>query len=203
VVLGAHLDSSLDGPGLNDDGSGVAAILAVAQVFHEALPGTTLRFAFWAAEETGLHGSTGYVDALSQVERARIVGYLNADMLGSPNGFAGVYDEPAAPEGSALIRDSLAAALDAAGVAWESVDTGLGADHAPFAAAGIPTGGVFAGASEPLTATQAERSDGRAGFPADACYHLACDDRANVNEALLLELTKTLAWAAADLSTSR
>jgi hypothetical protein len=197
VMLGAHLDSSLDGPGLNDDGSGVAAILAIARAFSDATPATTLRFAFWAAEETGLHGSTNYVDTLSQIERTRIVGYLNADMLGSPNGFAGVYDEPAAPQGSALIRDSLAAALDAAGVAWEPVDTGLGADHAPFAAAGIPTGGVFAGASELLTTAQAERSGSRAGVPADACYHLACDDRANVNEVLLLELARALAWATA------
>ncbi len=83
------------------------------------------------------------------------------------------------------------------------MDTGLGADHAPFAAAGIPTGGVFAGASEQLTAAQAQRSGGRAGVPADACYHLACDDRANPNEALLLELARALAWAAADLATSR
>lgn len=203
VMLGAHLDSSLDGPGLNDDGSGVAAMLAIAQAFSEATPATTLRFAFWAAEETGLHGSTSYVDALSQVERARIVGYLNADMLASPNGFAGVYDEPTAPPGSARIRDSLAAALDGSGVAWEPVDTGLGADHAPFAAAGIPTGGVFAGASEPLTAAQAEGSGSRVGLPADACYHLACDDRGNVNEARLLELTRALVWAAADLSTMR
>ncbi len=101
VMLGAHLDSSLDGPGLNDDGSGVAALLAIARAFSEATPSATLRFAFWAAEETGLHGSSSYVHALSEVERARIVGYLNADMLASPNGFAGVYDEPAAPPGSA------------------------------------------------------------------------------------------------------
>ena len=200
VMLGAHLDSSLDGPGLNDNGTGVAALLAIARALAGTTPAATIRLAFWAAEETGLHGSSRYVEGLSPEERARIVAYLNADMIGSPNGFAGVYDEPSAAPGSAAIRDRLGAALEAAGVEWHPVDLGPGADHAPFAAAGIPTGGVFAGASEPLTAEQAEASGGQAGRPADACYHLACDGRENVNEPLMLALARALATVTAELA---
>jgi hypothetical protein len=200
VMLGAHLDSSLDGPGLNDDGTGVAGLLAIARAFAGTTPGATIRLAFWAAEETGLHGSSRYVEGLSPDELARIGAYLNADMTGSPNGFAGVYDEPTAAAGSAAIRDRLGAALEAAGVQWHPVDLGLGADHAAFAAAGIPTGGVFAGASEPVTPEQATGSGGQAGRPADSCYHLACDGRANVNEPLLLALTRALAEVTAELA---
>ena len=65
-----------------------------------AVPITSIRLAFWAAEETGIHGSTHYVTGLSDQERARIVAYLNADMLASPNGYAGVYDGVGMPSGS-------------------------------------------------------------------------------------------------------
>jgi hypothetical protein len=202
VMVGAHLDSSLDGPGLNDDGSGVAAVLAIARALADTSPGVTIRVAFWAAEETGLHGSTHYVQALPAAERDRIVAYLNVDMIASPNGIAEVYDEAGAAPGSTAIRDRIVAALDAAGIQWEPGDLGGAADHAPFAAAGVPTGGVFTGASEPLTPQQAERSGRRAGVPADACYHLACDDRSNVDEGLLLAITRALARTTAELAAS-
>lgn len=60
---GAHLDSVGVGPGINDNGSGSA----------------------WGAEERGLIGSTHYVDTLAATERSKIRGYLNFDMMGSPN----------------------------------------------------------------------------------------------------------------------
>lgn len=193
VMVGAHLDSSMLGPGINDDGSGVATVLELARATAGTRPAATIRFAFWAAEEPGLKGSARYVRGLDATERDRIVAYVNADMLGSSNGIRGVYDEPAAVPGSKAIRDLFAADLDAAGLAWEAVDTGGGSDHRPFDTAGIPTGGLFSGSAGMVTAEQAGRYGTVAGQPPDPCYHLACDDLANVEQARLLELAGSLA----------
>lgn len=200
VMIGAHLDSAMIGPGINDDGSGVAALLELARAVAGTRPAATIRFAFWAAEEPGLKGSAHYVEALSAAQRSRIVAYLNADMLASPNGIRGVYDDTDAAPGSTAIRDLFAADLDAAGLAWEAVDTGGSSDHRPFALAGIPTGGLYAGAAGLVTAEQAERYGTEAGLPPDPCYHLACDGLATIDRTLLEELARSLARVAIGLA---
>ncbi len=92
VMAGAHLDSVPAGPGINDNGSGSAALLELAEQLAKLKPENTLRFAWWGAEESGLIGSTAYVNGLSQAERDRIALYLNFDMVGSPNYIFMVYD---------------------------------------------------------------------------------------------------------------
>ena len=92
VMAGAHLDSVIEGPGINDDGSGTAALLETALMMANSHPENTLRFAFWAGEEHGLLGSADYVEGLSQEELDRIALYLNYDMIGSPNYILMVYD---------------------------------------------------------------------------------------------------------------
>jgi Zn-dependent M28 family amino/carboxypeptidase len=196
VMLGAHLDSVVDGPGINDNGSGVAALLELADALGGRVPGATIRLAFWAGEELGLRGSSQYLRDRSQDERDRIVAYLNADMLASPNGIAGVYDEPRAAQGSAAIRDLLMSAVERHGGAPEPVDVGGGSDHQPFIQAGIPTGGVFSGANEVISAAQAQASGAREGQPADPCYHQPCDD----GSALDITLARRLAAALADVA---
>jgi Zn-dependent M28 family amino/carboxypeptidase len=193
VMLGAHLDSVIDGPGINDDGSGVAALLEIARALAGTRPRATIRLALWSGEEVGLHGSYRYVLGLPEDELDAIVAYLNADMLASPNGFAGVYDEPGAPAGSNAVRALIEAAVERAGGTSVGVDLGGGSDHRAFNEAGIPTGGVFAGASEPLSAEQAATTGASAGRPADPCYHQSCDDVENANVALLRLLTAALA----------
>jgi Zn-dependent M28 family amino/carboxypeptidase len=51
VMAGAHLDSVRAGPGINDNGSGSAALLETAQLLAKLRPQNTLRFAWWGAEE--------------------------------------------------------------------------------------------------------------------------------------------------------
>ncbi len=96
VMLGAHLDGVEEGPGINDNGTGSAAILEVAvQLAKSHSPHhNTVRFAWWGAEELGLIGSTAYVEELAtqEGELDRIATYLNYDMVGSPNYIIGVYD---------------------------------------------------------------------------------------------------------------
>jgi Zn-dependent M28 family amino/carboxypeptidase len=193
VMLGGHLDSVLDGPGINDNGSGVATLLAIAAALASGeRPRVTVRFAFWTAEEFGDLGSRSYVDGLDGSELARIDAYLNLDMVGSPNAARYVYDDALAAPGSGQLRDALIDALARMGQPGTTEDLSGQSDHYAFAVAGIPTGGVFSGLA-PLTEDEARTFGGTAGVPADACYHLACDVRDNVN----LQSAMTLGQAVA------
>ncbi len=181
VMLGGHLDSVLDGPGINDNGSGVATLLAIAaSLSRQPQPAATVRFGFWTGEELGDLGSAAYVAGLPEGDFARFGAYLNLDMVSSPNAARFVYANAGAPAGSGAITDDLLAALDALGAPGQALDIGPASDHYAFQQAGIAIGGVFSGLG-PLTPDQAALFGGRAGVPADACYHLACDTRANVD----------------------
>lgn len=207
VVVGAHLDSSMDGPGIDDDGSGIAAVLALAEGLAGSTPATTVRFAFWAGEESALAGSTAYVQAHARRSDERIVAYINVDMIASPNGYPMVYTDPSETNepntklGFGMIHDLFAADLDAAKVPWTRVERSGGSDDAPFAHAGVPTGGLYTGANEIVTTQAAARYGRTADRPADPCYHLACDGRSNVDEALLLALARSIARVTATIAT--
>jgi hypothetical protein len=51
IVLGAHYDSSRDGPGANDNGSGSAALLELARLLRDRAPARTLRLVWLVSEE--------------------------------------------------------------------------------------------------------------------------------------------------------
>jgi len=195
LMLGAHLDSVLDGPGLNDNGSGVVALLEVARAIVETgVPeGWTVRIGLWGGEEFGDIGSRAYVETSGD----DVAAYLNLDMAGSPNGATLVYNEAGAPSGSEEITRAFEAWLDARGEPHAPVDIGGSSDHFAFGQAGTPTGGLFAGASETGSAARPAAS-GSTGGPADVCYHLACDDLDNVDVArvaLFAEATLGVAYA--------
>ena len=66
-MLGAHLDSVAEGPGINDNGSGSAMILEIAeQLAKVKKPANKVRFAWWGAEELDLLGSEHYVADLAE-----------------------------------------------------------------------------------------------------------------------------------------
>jgi len=181
VMLGGHLDSVLAGPGINDNGSGVATLLALAAALKEQpTPTTNIRFAFWAAEELGDVGSRQYVAALPQEDIANMRAYLNLDMVASPNAGLFVYDDLNNSSQSSAISQQLIDALAARGYSSLRTDTGGASDHASFQDFGVPVGGVFSGIS-PLSSDEAQMFGGVANQPADPCYHLACDTRANTD----------------------
>lgn len=92
VMLGAHLDSVQEGPGINDNGSGVAALLSIADSIKKYKKfKNKLRLAFWGAEESGMIGSTYYVSNLSKEEARKIRFYYNYDMIASPQPYYLVY----------------------------------------------------------------------------------------------------------------
>ena len=65
IVVGAHLDSVGVGPGINDNGSGSATILEIAEQMTKVKPRNQVRFIWFGAEESGLLGSEAYVASLS------------------------------------------------------------------------------------------------------------------------------------------
>jgi hypothetical protein len=191
VMAGAHLDSVIEGPGIQDNGSGSAALLETALMMAKLNPENTLRFAWWAAEEIGLLGSTDYVEGLSQAERDRIALYMNYDMVGSPNYIFMVYDAdestfPAPegvpiPEGSTAIEDLYESYYTLIGEPYDDTEFSGRSDYQAFIENGIPSGGLFTGAEEVKTEEQEAIWGGTAGEQFDPCYHLACDTFANIN----------------------
>jgi Zn-dependent M28 family amino/carboxypeptidase len=183
VVIGAHLDSVLPGPGINDNGSGSGTILEIAEVFaaQNREPRNKLRFMWYGAEEFSLLGSDFYVDGLSQAERDKIELMLNFDMVGSPNFVRFVYDgdgshTPAAgPPGSAAIEQVFLDYFSGVGLLNAPTAFDGRSDYGPFIAVGIPAGGLFTGAEGIKTAQQATDYGGQAGAQYDPCYHQACD----------------------------
>lgn len=204
VMLGAHLDSVMDGPGINDNGSGVAMLLELARWVATRETDATVRFAFWAGEEEGLYGSRDYVAGLADEDLDAIDAYLDLDMVASPNYVRYVMaDAPAVPEiaeGNARIQALFTGYFEALGQEVEPIDTGGGADHGAFAQAGVPVGGLFAGSADPKTPEQAELYGGEAGEPMDPCYHQACDTTANVSDLALEQFAGAYVAVLADLA---
>ncbi|MEU4170825.1 M28 family metallopeptidase [Streptomyces sp. NPDC026665] len=197
VMAGSHLDSVTAGPGINDNGSGSAAVLetALAVARSNYQPTKHLRFAWWGAEELGMVGSRYYVNSLTAANRSKISGYLNFDMIGSPNPGYFVYDDDPA------IEKTFKTYFAGIGVATEIETEGDGrSDHAPFKNAGIPVGGLFSGADYIKTSAQAAKWGGTAGKAFDACYHSSCDTSSNINDTALNRNADALAYAVWDLS---
>jgi Zn-dependent M28 family amino/carboxypeptidase len=198
VVVGAHLDSVPDSPGINDDASGVAAVLETAAQLGNS-PGVTnaVRFTFWGSQEAGLAGSTKYVAGLDRAGLDDIALYLNFDGIGSPNAGYFTYDGdqsgqpnpdlPASrvPAGSAGIERTLAGYLNLAGVRPADMPLGQASDYSPFLAAGVPIGGITTGASQRKTDTQARLWGGQAGAPFDPGYHTPRDTIDNLDRRAL------------------
>jgi Zn-dependent M28 family amino/carboxypeptidase len=211
VVAGGHLDSVPEGPGINDNGSGSAALLETAvRLGGSPAVANAVRFAFWGAEEVGLVGSTKYIAGLAEPDRERIALYLNFDMVASPNTGYLVYDgddsarEGAGPgpAGSAAIERVLVEGLAAAGVTAGDTDFTGRSDYGPFIEAGIPAGGIFTGAEDTKTPEQAQMWGGTAGEPYDPCYHQACDRIDNVDRVALDRNTDAVAVAVARFALS-
>jgi Zn-dependent M28 family amino/carboxypeptidase len=205
VMAGAHLDSVIDGPGINDNGSGSAALLALAKDLSDTgvKPKNKVRFAWWGAEEEGLVGSTDYVSRLKKRQAKKIALYLNFDMIGSPNFERLIYDgdgsaddstEPG-PKGSDAIEKTFKRYFRRADLTSGSTAFDGRSDYGPFIDVGIPAGGLFTGAEEIKTKREAKKFGGRAGKPLDPCYHQACDDIDNVSRKAVRQMAPAIADA--------
>jgi len=208
VMVGAHLDSPRGGPGINDNGSGVAAVLETALQLGPLPPvNNAVRFAFWGAEEEGLNGVMDYVFGLDRDQLNDIALYLNFTMLGSPN--AGFFTDDGdqsgppgpgvasgdVPEGSAGIERTLFGYLSLAGKRPADMPLSTRTDYHPFMVAGVPIGGMTAGASQTKTTVQARLWGGQPGVWFDPNYQSARDTVDNINREALAVMGSGVAFA--------
>ena len=203
VVVGGHLDSVPEGPGINDNGSGTAAILETAIQMSELgiEPENRVRFAFWSGEEDGLIGSSYYVSQLSARQLKEHAVNLNFDMVGSVNYVRFVYDGDGSafglkgPNGSAVIEKVFNDFFASQGLATAPTEFDGRSDYFAFINNGIPAGGLFTGAEGIKTPAEAAIYGGTAGVAYDPCYHAACDTIDNVSEQALDEMGDAAAHA--------
>jgi aminopeptidase S len=195
VMAGAHSDSVQAGPGINDDGSGVAALLANAAAIasSQLRPQQRIRFGFWGAEEAGEVGSSYYVSHLPSGAAGKISAYLNFDMVGNR-------PEGGKPVGWGFYREGqqnglnrpFATYFDQHKVAYNSsLDTQGRSDHAAFKRAGVAVTGI----SSVRTLNELGR-----------CYHRACDDLTDVDQnslALAANAIAAAVWQLAKAGTTR
>ncbi|KAI9490827.1 M28 family peptidase [Zychaea mexicana] len=208
IVIGGHSDSVVAGPGINDNGSGTAALLELSHLFRDVEPVNAVRFCWWTAEEYGLLGAKHHVDNLSEKERHYIALYLNFDMIGSPNAVNGIYDgdgsdsKLAGPPGSAAIEKLFQDFFADKKEPYDPSEFDGRSDYGPFIQVGIPSGGLFTGAEVPMTEDQAKRYGRKAGLAYDQCYHQACDTIDNLNHDAFLLNARGVAHALATFSQS-
>ncbi|TFL03153.1 hypothetical protein BDV98DRAFT_546502 [Pterulicium gracile] len=203
IFVGAHLDSVPAGPGINDDGSGTAAVAELLkQMARYKKSKNAVRFAWWATEEVGLVGSRYYVENLSQEERDKIVLYVNMDMVASPNYILGVYDSDnsggantgiPSPPGSNTLEAAFQQHFVEAKLNHTAYAFTAGSDYRPFLDAGIVAGGVATGAGGIKTEREVGLFGGEAGIPYDVCYHQACDTIDNLAHDAFVWITRSVA----------
>ncbi|MFB9774989.1 M20/M25/M40 family metallo-hydrolase [Brevibacterium otitidis] len=210
-MMGAHLDSVPEGPGVNDNASGVAGLLAVAEGMAalDYKVDNKVRFGFWGAEEVGLVGSTHYVNDLAENapdELAKIKSYLNYDMIGSENFVVGTLDSDGSdveippgvnvPEGSAELEKIYTDFFDAKGQPHIGTEFSGRSDYQAFIENDIPVSGLFSGADGIKTEEDVEKFGGEAGVQRDRNYHTPDDNLENVNRESLNIFAPAMGWAA-------
>lgn len=210
IMIGAELGSRTEVPGINDNGSGAAAILELAnQITRKGFSfKNKLRFAWWA-DNGLLAGSRRYAESLTYEEAQKIALYLNADTIGSVNYVLGVYDGD--------VSDTFGNAYSIAGEAgdlpfgtgeieetFRSYFSSLGIDAYPAAMYGdsayyplmfhdIPFGGLFTGTGGRKTYEQYAVFGGTPDGLYDPCHLNPCDDTGNVDLDALLINARALA----------
>ena len=132
VVLGGHYDTVPGVSGANDNASGTAVLLAIAESLSEVELPFTLRIIAFGSEELGLLGSQFYVQSISGEELNKTKVMLNFDALGSGNGVSVFGDRAFTALVSALSDDI---GID---VAVTRGISGGSSDFASFRAAGVP-----------------------------------------------------------------
>ena len=195
VALGAHTDSVAEGPGINDDGSGIISLLTVAKQLAHFKIKNKVRFAFWSAEEQGLIGSTFYADHLSLRENHKIRVFMDYDMMASPNFEYQIYNatNDKYPRGCQELRDLYIDYYESKNLSYTLVPFDGRSDYVVFIKNGIPAGGIAAGAEEHNTFN---------GKVDDICYHQLCDGVPNLSWDAFLVNSKLIAHSVATFADS-
>ncbi|RCK67076.1 Aminopeptidase Y [Candida viswanathii] len=199
VSLGAHSDSVAEGPGINDDGSGTISLLEVAKYLSQFKVKNAVRFAWWAAEEEGLLGSTYYAEHLAPEDNDKIRVFMDYDMMASPNYEYEVYDanNKENPDGSEELKELYIKWYKDHGLNYTLVPFDGRSDYVGFIEAGIPAGGIATGAEGVKDAKSQEKFGGKIGEWFDPCYHQLCDNLDNPDYDAWINNTKLIAHSVA------
>jgi hypothetical protein len=193
IYVGAHHDHEGKGHlGANDNASGIAGMLAVAQAIQQQAtkPKRTIVFAAFGGEELGMLGSYHLAKHPPEaLPNAKVVQFINLDMIGSHDGRGLVAAMGARPKlASRPFMDRLAKKFPAISVSIGGI--ARGSDYEPLCKLGVPY--VFFWTPDPK------------------CYHKACDtaDRLDYKSmadiaALAGALTSEMADTDRDLPRSR
>jgi hypothetical protein len=167
VVVSAHADS-VKNAGADDDGSGIAALLAIAKSMKSSSWNATLHFVGFDLEEVGLVGSKAYVKELLK-RKTFIKGNINLEMLGYDSDNDGVFHviDCKRKESLDLVNLVKQTAQEKNNLKVSPYCTNR-SDHASFWDAGIPAVVI---------------SQNFFGGDVNPCYHAACDkfDKINSN----------------------
>ena len=80
-IICAHYDTVKNSPGANDDGSGVVAVLSIAEILSKYSFNHTIKFITFSGEEVGTYGSFNYARD-SYNKKDNIIAVLNLDIIG-------------------------------------------------------------------------------------------------------------------------
>lgn len=151
ILVGAHYDSR-NGPGVNDNGTGVAVVLETARILSGHQPNLTIRFVFFSAEEDGFWGSKHHAERLSKEAGGKLLLMLNVDQVGgrSDAGVDKIFCER--DEGnvivnndqlSALFTDTLARIFEIYTSFTPVISAAYSSDYMSFEALGYPITGLY------------------------------------------------------------
>jgi alkaline phosphatase isozyme conversion protein len=81
IIVGAHYDSGKEGDGVDDNASGVAVMLEVAERVANLQTPYSIRFIAFGSEENDLDGSYYYMERMEGKDVANTIAYINLDSL--------------------------------------------------------------------------------------------------------------------------
>jgi Zn-dependent M28 family amino/carboxypeptidase len=208
VTAGSQLDAEDNEAGINESGTGSAALLEIAlQLGGSPRVNNAVRFTFFGGEWLQA-GSKAYLASLDFEAQLDVAMYLNIHMLGSRNAGFFVYDGDnstglgGGPFGSTQIEKTFVDYYAETGIAADGTNFDGASNHYVFIGAGIPTGGVYAGAFKYKTAAQAAKWGGTADSAYDPCHQVACDNLGNVDRSVLDRDSDAVAFALGTYATS-
>ena len=163
IVIGGHIDSAGPNiPGANDDGSGSAAVIELARVLSKERHHSTIVFCLFGGEEEGLIGSKYFVDHFPRIDSVALM--LEIDMANGSDPLIPTIDYTSGNTPVWLVQAAYEefAKLGYSGLdypthfftAMSMLPGGVGSDHEPFLAKGIPAIDFTSDISDPIHTPQ-------------------------------------------------
>lgn len=150
IVVGAHYDT-LNGPGVNDNGTGTVALLEMAKVFVSKNTEYAMKFIHFTGEEAGLIGSKRYVTEIAKPQNLAIELMINIDEVGGVKGKENNsvvcekdVDYPTSNDNSSLnYTNQMAAIIPMYTTLSTTIGKAYSSDYIPFQEAGYTITGLF------------------------------------------------------------